>query len=181
MINLIPQAGKDVVRREYFLRVGTVFGFLCAGALVAGGLLLLPTYALVTRQLHSVIVAGVEEKDAEADYARQVSELDEAEKIAGQLLVSGGRSASASSILTHIEASISPEVVLTNLSVTETKEGAAVTARGTATTRESLRRFVEGLKRDAFFADAVVPVSDLARDTNLSFTVTLTLRTESGT
>ncbi len=175
MINLIPPEGQRIVRREYLARVGAVFSLLATGALLAGALLLLPTYILLTHQLNTTTDQAAY-PEAESGYAEATRSLADASRLAKRL-EAADNSAAASEILAHIDAGRPSAVALIGLTINQRPDGAEIVARGTAETRESLRQFVDTLKRDAFFLDARVPVSDLARDTNLTFTLSLSLRT----
>lgn len=178
MINLIPQAAKANLRKEYIVRALSVWALLISLALFASGVLLLPTYVLYTKQIHTATAASESLKEKDASFKTIESTLTEANAFATQLSKSLD-SVKASDILTHIEDALPSEVVLEGLNVVQEKNTLRIEARGTARTREALRHFTDALKRDAFFADAQVPISDLAQDTNLSFTVSLTLRTSS--
>ncbi len=174
MINLIPPEGHKQVRREYLSRVAAVFALLVTGALVGGACLLLPSYILLSYQLKAQVESAAS-PEVESEYADASRALADTSQLAKRLSAPAG-SINTSEILAHVNTNLSAEVALTAFSVSRAGEKVAVTARGTAQTRESLRKFVETLKRDAFFMDARVPVSDLARDVDLSFTLTLTLR-----
>lgn len=176
MINLIPPQGKTLVKNEYIVRVVAVGCLSVAVALIISTIALLPAYVLFSSAYAVTPLAGTEDAHTERATAEVERSLNEATAFAEQLQKTTGSLATLD-ILTHIESAVSPAIVLENFIFSE-EGGAVIRARGTATTRESLRKFIETLKRDAFFADASVPVSDLARDTEVVFTVTLTLRTE---
>lgn len=173
MINLIPTSAKRMVHREYLVRVVAVWSLLCAGSLFASALLLMPTYVLYSQQLgHNEASVAVFD---EGQYTMMRDTLTEANVFAEQLSRSL-TSVKASEILSHIESAKPDGVELRGLYVMGDKDKMRIEVKATAATRERLRTFLDALRRDAFFATADVPVSDLAKDTNLAVTVSLTLR-----
>lgn len=176
MINLIPPEGKKVIIKEYLARVATVWSYICMFACVGGGVALIPTYVFFTHQLQTM-ESGPAEHTTEivAEYQKTLETLKEATVVASQL----GRttpSVEASAVVHHLEEALTDDIALGGLAVSLDDSKTKIEARGVARTRDSLRRFVEALKKDAFFAEAKIPVSDLAKDTNLPFSVSLTLR-----
>jgi len=173
MINLIPPQGKKLVAREYGVRVAAVACASIALALVASTVALVPSYVLFSSapQAQVPAVEGVEERMLEIETG-----LKKAKALARHLR---GTTPSLAplAIVTHVESAVSPAIFLESFSLSHEKV-TLIQVRGRAETRESLRQFIETLKRDAFFVEAQVPVSDFAPATNLDFTLTLTLRTE---
>ena len=173
MINLIPPQGKKLVAREYGARVAAVACASVALALVASTVALVPSYVLFSssRNAQAPIedVAGEEMREVEAGLRKAMALT--------QQLQDTTQSLEPLAIVNHVESAVSSAIVIESFALSHEK-ATHIQVRGSATTRESLRQFIEALKRDSFFADAQVPVSDLAPDTNLDFTVTLTLRTE---
>ncbi len=175
MINLIPSEAQSLVRREYLMRVYTVWALLFAGAILVGATLLIPTFVLFSKQVLIDEDIKIENATTDADYTKTVEELKRATMLADRLSTVGS-TVLASDIVAHVEGARSEHVSLENLSITYEKKVSRIEVRGIAETREALSLFLETIKRDAFFLDAQVPVSDLARDTKLPFTATLTLR-----
>ncbi len=177
MINLIPESAKRRIRREYLARVFSVWAFLLSLAFCASTALLVPSYVLYARQIHAVTTISESLKKKSESFKSINTTLKEANVFASQLSATSTNAVHAAEVLSHLEASRPLNVSLAGLSVVvDEKKGPTIVARGTAKTREDLRTFIEALKRDAFFDNAQVPVSDLAKDAELDFTVTLTLR-----
>ncbi len=177
MINLIPPGGKKRVNTEYVTRALSLWVFLLACALLGGALLLVPTYVLLQKQ---IFIAGTSEDGGRSkgeEFEVMTKTLKETNVFAAQLSQSMD-SVRASDILAQVSAALSQGVDLRGLSITDAGEGKGVSiiAQGTASTRQSLRAFLDKLKQGGFFQDAQVPISDLAPDTNLVFTATLKLK-----
>jgi len=171
MINLIPPGATRIVRKEYVARVLCVWAIILAFSLGASAFTLLPTYVLVSGQLRVTDAAAAVEENA---YQMAAEELAYAEEIAARLATARDP-IPASAILTHIEAAVAPEIALRSLMVAPNGTGSQIQVVGTAVDRASLQAFTGRLKADPFFENASVPVSDLARENNLSFTLTLVL------
>lgn len=174
MINLIPPEGKRVVRKEYVLRVYTVAGVVLSIALFVSAAALVPTYVLFLSSPTPETSSKVTEPNSE-EYARVTATLEAAMKVATQLQkpVPG---LETSKIVSHIEAAVSPDITLEGMHFSQDAKQVRVEALGVARTRESLQAFIAALKKDTFFSDAQVPVSNLIKDTDLLFTLTITLR-----
>lgn len=172
MINLLPPQGKKVLHREYVLRVVAVAGFVMSFSLLASAAALVPTYVLFSIPETPTTESKEGERGVE-EYADITETLTNSMRTV-QYLGKPVESIKASEIISHIEKALSEKITLEGIRFLSEKETVRVEVRGNAETRESLRTLLEKAKRDPFFADAQVPVSDLARDTNVVFTLTLT-------
>jgi hypothetical protein len=138
----------------------------------------MPTYVLLSKQISVKAVSGGAGQETEAEYQALTQELAKATALASQLRIAD-TAVMPSHIVASIEKARSGEVTLGTIDIKEgdkkTKE--EVLVMGVAKTRNDLRSFLDALKRDPYFLDAQVPVSDLAHDVDLKFTATLTIRT----
>jgi hypothetical protein len=171
MINLIPPDGIRMVRKEYGARVLAVWAFILALAIGASALMLVPTYVLLREELRITDAQTAVTADAHAIAAR---ELEGAQAIADRLRIARDPIA-PSTMFTHIEDALAPEIEIESVYMTPAGSGSQIQVNGTAMNREALQRFIGRLKTDPFFEDASVPVSDLARDVDPTFTLTLVL------
>lgn len=174
MINLLPPEAKGAMRKEYIVRLLSVWAALCGCALVGASFLLLPTYLFYSNQIrNSIKETSASEEKLQAFEHMRVS-LSEAQTFAKRLSLSI-ESVKASDILTHIEDALTEEIALEGLQIVQEEKGTRIEVRGKARTREALRVFLKRIESDTYFLDAQVPVSDLAKDTNLLFTMTVHL------
>ncbi len=178
MINLIPSHAKKRVRTEYLIRVASMWMLLCALSLYTGIVLLVPTYVLYSRQIEAGTTPDTTRAERAESIASMRATLGEANAFAQQLSRSLD-SVQASEVLAHIERAQVEGIDFQGMYVVREKEAMRIEVKVNAATRERLRAFQDALRRDAFFATAEVPVSQLAKDTDLSVTIALTLRTES--
>lgn len=177
MINFLPPEAKIAVKHEYRMRAISIWMLSLATATTVGVLLLLPTYvwlkgereALATEVIQSNSATGTEA------YVTARTALMKAQTLAVQLkLVSPGPT--ASEVLREIQKGQTSAITTSGFSYeyngTSTPQ---VAIHGIAETREALAAFSAALERNPMFVRAEVPVSDLAKDRDLPFTLTLTL------
>lgn len=179
MSNVLPPEGVRTARREYRLRVAAVWGFLIATAIGVSAGLLLPTFILVSVEFESVgpLLDAEEAVDTEA-YRANVDAVERANTLAAHLS-RAERGMTAASALAEVRRDVPSGITLTGIAFA--KEGEreiTLQARGVAATRESLIAFVAALRRNPNFADAAVPVGNLAEGANAPFTATITVRTQ---
>lgn len=160
-----------MMRREYGARVLAVWAFILALAVGASALMLLPTYVLLREELRITDAQTAATADA---HAMATQELERAQAMADRLRIVRDPVA-PSAIFTHIEDALAPEIAMRSVYMTPAGSGSQIQVHGTAMNREALQRFIGRLKGDPFFKDASVPVSDLARDVDLTFTLSLVL------
>lgn len=181
MINFLPPEAKSAVRREYAIRAVGAWLLLLAVVAAVEIVLLLPTYVLLARQLDALAAEIVRTEDVSATEAYKTTHaaLAKAHTLAGQLHVAHAGPV-ASKVLDAIQAAETDAVALSGFSYAHT--GIAVKSiqvRGIAATRGALAEFSAALERNPLFARADVPVSDLADDRNLEFTLTIVLAPDS--
>ncbi len=177
MINLIPPQGQTALKHEYMLRVWTVCAILFSGATLIGIVLLIPTYVFVgTQQAVSNI------SDAEtAEIANEFSRIDSGIKSTNVVLLQLGTSTQnlpASKLIAEIVAKAPTGITFTTFQINESrsKDGATtIDVQGKSVSRGALAGFKNNLEASPYFKSVALPISDLARDADLPFAITLTL------
>lgn len=178
MINLIPLEGKKSAKREYMLRLGATFCFLFGFVTLLLAAAHIPTYVLIQAQISTI------EADAGrgTDKVEAIKQADEEVRKIGVVIAQLKKTHDTlhkSDVVTEIERHISDTIVLKNFSIDITGQKTdMIQVQGTATTREALAQFKSALEASPLFSKAEVPISDLVRDTDLPFTVTLQLETQ---
>lgn len=176
MINLIPPQGHSALHHEYILRVGALYGFLLGGVLVAGTVLMIPTYVLTGSQLEAVRSDNSENAEATQSFSRASDEIKTANAVMSQLKVNE-ESVAYSAIIEEIVRSAPSGITFNTFQIRPAeKESTDLTVQGLASTRNALATFKSALEVSPLFEKAEIPISDLARDTNLPFVVTITLK-----
>ena len=180
MINLIPHKGHVALKHEYTLRVASVYGFLFAGVFVATAALLVPTYVLTSAQFSGAQDDSSNIEKTKAAFDTAFGEIKVANTVMAQLRKEQDVT-QISTIIGEI-VSLAPREVLFTTFQTE-REGAVlkdIRVQGVAKNRIALATFKNALEASPRFLQALVPISDLARDTDLPFVITITFEEGGG-
>lgn len=174
MINLLPLEEKKKIHRDYVLRLFTVVLNIISASALIGIVTLFPSYFISDL-----------EKRAAVDQAELVRETnDDGEenvalvlKEAQQKLEILSPEYEKVSIRTIFDTTISYKpstVALTGLIYQKDDKGnIKIIINGVADRRDDLLMFSQDLKKDALFDDVELPVSNLAKDRNIKFTLTV--------
>lgn len=174
MINLIPPEGHKTVKREYLLRVGATFGFLFGWVVIFLTVALIPTYVLINAQINAFALEDTT-KGKEDSFKKAEEEVHTTETVLTQLKTVAPR-VSASTVIAEIQHRAPASIVFRRFSFGETKGVIdMVQVQGVAPTRESLAQLKSALEASEMFRSAEVPISDLARDAELPFVITVTV------
>lgn len=178
LINLLPPERQRALAKEYFVRLGVVAALLLTVLTVAAGILLLPTYVFLSQSAAAkrVQLMSVESVLLSADEEAMSERLAALAKEAARLVVLE-KTPSASAIVRAVLDIPRPGVILSEFRYVraEGKAPGTLAVSGTASTREALRFYQLALQKAPFASAANLPVSAYAKDSNISFTVTLTL------
>ncbi len=177
MINLIPSQGHTALKHEYLLRVASVYGFLFSGVLIASTILMLPTYLLISSQLSG----AMDESSRVEETKRAFDVAFEEIKVANTLMAQLRKKTNVLSGTTVIEEVVrvaGAGIAFSAFNVsTENELPSKVQVQGVAANRSALASFKNTLEASPLFLTALVPIADLARDTNLPFLITIELET----
>jgi hypothetical protein len=178
MINLIPPAGHAAVKKEYWMRVSATYCFLFASVALILTIALIPTYVLVDAQMTEFSETGVttsagrEIEDAGGEVAQMSAIIDELKRIPGNDPLS--------SVIQDIQNSASAGVTFRSISVRyENNAIAPIQIQGVASRREDLVALKQAIESNPRFGTVSVPISDLARDRDVPFSVTIELAASS--
>lgn len=177
-INLLPTERQSALSREYLIRVAVTVTFLVTLLIVTAGALLVPTYIFLTQsasakqdQLANVeaILSSANEKSLSA---RLVTLAGETARLSAL-----GTIPSASATIRTVLVTARPGVMLSGFGYTraDDKSSGTLTVSGIAATRDALRSYQLALQSSSFAAAANLPVSAYAKDTNIEFTIMVTL------
>ena len=179
MINLIPPVVRKSIVTEYWVRVLSVWFFIVAVIATAMIFLALPVYVLVSSQVDVYAQSAEEATQRVTEYdlsagalvranvmAQEVFELREVEEF--------------SSIVTLIEGVQGNDIVIDGFDFSRTQgDLAPVQVSGTATTRQALADFRQTLLMQESISDVVLPISNLAKDRDIQFSVLITFKPKS--
>jgi len=175
MINLLPPKGHTSLKHEYVLRVISLYGFMLAIVFISGTILLIPTYVLVSSQLNSVRPDDDEGEATKKTFAEASLHIQNANTVMAQLR-SITPNVQTSSIITDI-IRLAPKGITfhTFQAKREANFLKAIDVQGFAETRNALAALKNAIESSSTFLSASVPISDLARETNLPFVMTISL------
>lgn len=175
MINLIPPDAHRRVVLEYWVRVVTVWSLLVAIGCSMVALFFVPTFVLIESQLHVYAQTATQASTQQSTFATLQSSVAQANTIAQQL-ASDNNTQLFSTYITDINSLSNANVVVQGIQMQRTK-GAVQTimVTGTATTRATLAAFRDSLEAFPAFKTADLPLSNLAKDKDITFTITVTV------
>ena len=179
LTNLLPFDRQRALARDYLLRLGVVGTILVTTLVLIAALLLLPTYVFLSKSMDA------EEKRL-ATIESTLSAINGSELSArlsaltsdARILTALADAPSASATIREALAVSRPGISLTGLVYTpENAEtsGGTLSIAGTAATRDALRNYQLALQDAVFARTAVLPVSAYAKDSDIAFTITVTL------
>ncbi|MFM2331115.1 MAG: hypothetical protein RLZZ26_622 [Candidatus Parcubacteria bacterium] len=179
MTNLLPPERRRGLTRDFTLRIAVVLVVLVTSLTLVAGAMLLPTYIFLQASAQSKKdhLANVEHALSASDGASLAARLATLSTNAAKLTALGS-APSVGVVLQKVLAIAHPGIVLTNFSYTPSAGPSllsTVVVSGSSTTRETLHSYQLALESAPFVRTAVLPVSAYANDTNITFTITLTL------
>ncbi len=148
-----------------------LFGFVCILLTIA----LLPKYIQIKTQIDAFALETQKESNKDNTLIEAEQEVTKTREVLAQLK-SSKVSITASEAIDEIQKHAPAEIIFKNFA-TELSNGVVVKiqAQGIAPTREALSRLKIAIESSEIFDKAEVPISDLARDINVPFSITITL------
>lgn len=179
MANLLPPTAKRQITKEYYLRVASVWMFAATAALLVLLVLLVPLYYLISLQLGAVensFVAATASGDSFTEVGQEITYTNELAHELNRVV----SLPSASSYLNALEQLTKDEINLTTVNI-DRENGLvkAVEVTGVATTRAALAAFRDRLETSDTFAEVELPLSNLAKDRAVPFSIKVTVSTPS--
>ncbi len=178
MINLIPPSAQKQVTHEYWLRVVSIWLFLLGTACLIVAIFNAPVYVLVQSQLSTFLQEFTLANNQSETFKSSEATIAKANDIA-KLLTKSEQVTPFSEIIEELEteARIVGGVTINTFSLAR-KDGAIapIIISGVASTRSQLSQFKDTLEKNPRFESAVLPLASLAKDRDISFSITLTPR-----
>lgn len=175
MINLLPIKEKKKIRRDYVFRLLTIVLGAVSVSTIIGIVTLFPSYFISDFQKRAAVdqAERLKKIDGEGDQENIVRVLKEAQQKLD--ILSPEREKVFLRTIFDTAISYKPStVILTGLVYQkENEDKARFIINGVADRREDLLVFSQNLERDALFDDVELPVSNLAQDRNINFTLTI--------
>lgn len=179
LTNLLPEERQRVIARDYYLRLATLTALIASFLMIGAGVLLVPSYVLLTSSASSkqARLATIEASLAsshEKEISAQLALLAQNAKT----LTALAENTSVTAVLRAALAVSRPGIRLTRLAYAPEKGKTApsLTLSGVAATRDALRNYQIALQGAPFAASAMLPVSAYAKDADIDFTITVSLK-----
>ncbi len=177
LTNLLPLERIRSAKREYFMRLATVALFALTAVVLGSGALLIPSYLYLNQEI-GVRQARLNELDTllvaskGGETSARLTTLNENATYLARLQTTP----SATAVLRAVLAAPRTGIVLSGFTFSPSQKGAdaRATLTGVATTRETLRAYVEQLSALPFVSNADLPISAYAKESAIPFTITLT-------
>jgi hypothetical protein len=178
LTNLLPPMRRRALRYDYFIRLSVIGMILLTSLLLASSVLLLPTYVFLieSARAEKTHLASIESTSSSFDEAALSAQLAALSKSAATLsALAGARSVSAT--MSAFLAISRPGITLSGFvySPPTGKNPSTLAISGIAATREALRSYQLALEGAPLARSANLPVSAYAKDTDITFTITVTL------
>jgi hypothetical protein len=178
LTNLLSPDRRRLITRDYVLRVCVVIAVLITILMLAASALLIPAYVFLNGSVNTkkTSLAHIETTLSSAEGEELSTRLATLAANA-ETLTTLSDSASLSTTIRDILSVSRPGVTLSGLSLTRSKDKSPGTAivTGLSATRDALRNYQLALQGSQFALSASLPVSAYAKDSNIAFTITITL------
>ena len=175
MANLIPQFAKKKVTTEYWFRVVTAWFMLWGVALLIATVLLFPVYIFTSVQIG---VNAESARSAEASVANFESSVFDLEKasLQARYLIEDERRNKAHAFVDLIEVNEVAGVDISRITFRTSEDGTQpIIVGGQAADRQSLASFRDRLLADPAISSADLPISNLAKESDIDFSITVTM------
>lgn len=179
-MNLLPKTEKDNLKKGLKLRFFALALFLLSACFLAGFVMLLPSYFLATSHVPQIVSAGFSESGDNELVEKMLnlpSEIDT--KLDFFVLNTAG--ISVPDFFSKIVGYLPESVKLNSVSFEKNTDykgetGTIFLVSGIAANRDSLVLFSTDLKDSNLFSDIEMPVSALAKDKNIPFSMSIFIK-----
>jgi len=176
--DLLPPERQRAISREYFLHLCATAALFVTGLVLAATVLLVPTFVFLSKSMRAkeAHLANIESAFSSTDEAALSARLTALSRNAATLS-SLARAPSASATVRTALAISRPGIVLSGFvyaPVSGTRPG-TLSISGVAATRDALRSYQLALSSSSFATSADLPVSAYAKDSDILFTIVVTL------
>ncbi len=173
MTNLIPPDAHRLVKREYWVRVFIVWMMLIGSAALTVIILTVPVFVLIKNQLASYQNQFVQASEERTSFAVLEGIIEKTMNMT-KVILSIQTQKHFTDIIEQIESIAGEGIVLQKFELQRDEvEVHTIVVSGVASSRLVLASFVERLKATPEFSQAELPLSNLAKDKDIPFTITV--------
>ena len=180
---LLPEDEIRTLRKEYRIRLLITMIFFLSCIFLFGIFSLMPSYLFFyNKEDRAIEIASELEKGRIARGADIIEkELKDDNKIIKKVLSSFSNTSNHSELIQNILSNRNNGILINSFNVSKdegTSTPIEIEFQGKASTREVLIAFKDGLEKERNFSKVELPVSDLAKSKDISFSIRLTSRTK---
>jgi len=176
MINLLPQYAKKQIVIEYWLRVLTIWLILLSIVAVVGMAIMFPVYVLIKTQTDIYRESANAAIQKIAVYENVSADLVQS-SLQARIILDTSREATLTQYISLFGALETESLVLSGFLINRDKNGVGnVQLTGTALNRQALADFRDQLLALEEVEKVDFPISNLAKDKDISFDMTVTLK-----
>jgi Tfp pilus assembly protein PilN len=174
MINLLPIEDQINIRRTYRLRSIIVLCWLILGLVLISTVMLVPAYIVQTKRAEGAKAL----LESSLKTAKESGKQEGLAKLAAtetkvKLLVSATSTPRVAQFIPPISSLLTSGIRVTKINFLDT---GTIELAGSAATRENMRDFILALEREEKFSEVLSPISNLVRETEIPFTISLLLK-----
>lgn len=174
MINLIPPDAQKQVKREYWVRVFSVWSFLVGSALLMVIVFHIPAYVLIQNQLLTYLEEFNDATNKSQTMEDSKKVIERANRIS-EMLAKPNITIPFSKVVADIEEVVGEGIRVEGYTFNRLSTGITpIVVTGKAETRAGLSAFRDALEANSYFKTVTLPLSDLAKDSDIEFSITIT-------
>jgi hypothetical protein len=178
MINLIPPVVKKAVVKEYWIRVFSVGLFMLSVVSLIVMLFALPVYVLVSSQVEVYAESAARASEKIAEYDFSAGSLAKANQMAQKIFELRHYDSFADAVA-QIEEVRGSNVVINGYEFSRKDQNLTpVLVSGEASTRQALSDFREALLKQKNIEDVILPISNLAKDRDIQFSLSVVFKSK---
>ncbi len=172
MYTLLPSKQRNTLRTEYIVRFVSVALILTGSVFLIGGILLFPSYIL-----SKVAESSVQINENNQNTVTLTSQRNTLGKVVQSVLkesaILSAPDHNPTLVVDEVQKYNSQAITINEFDYMAGATNSTLLVSGTAATRKDFISFSTALQKDPFFNSVNFPISTLAADTNVSFTITL--------
>jgi hypothetical protein len=176
-MNLLPITEKEALKKGFKLRFFILASLIAAASLICGSIMLLPSYFLAAGNF-SKDSLGYSSGDGSSTSTQELLNLPKEIDSKLKLLQSNGSNIAVTDPISKTIENLPAGIKLHSISFDrdktyKDKKGTVILISGVAAERDSLVSYLALLKVPGLFSDVDMPVSNLAKDVNLPFSINI--------
>ncbi len=179
MINLVPAVVRKAIITEYWFRVVSVWFLIASIINISITLFALPGYVLVTSQVSTYAQSAAEAAQRVEEYDFSAGALVKANVLAEKIFDMRNVD-NFSEIISSFEEIQGEDIVIEGFTFNRDKNSLApLVIEGEAKDRRALADFKDRLSKLENISEVILPISDLAKNKDIQFSMTINFKNES--